>query len=551
MKKISIFILSIILIFLVSCTVDGTSSSTVSTSGTTEVATTTLEATTNTDGTISITETTTEHLYDDRSLVSDSCSHLENIGDYQPVWCDEFDYEGLPDATKWGYDIGGGGWGNGELQNYTYADEDNVYVSDGTLKITAIEEDYNGSDYTSARLVTKNKGDWLYGKIQIRAKLPSGTGTWPAIWMLPTDWEYGGWPDSGEIDIMEYVGYDPNTIHSTIHTGAYNHSLGTQIGFSRDIENAETEFHLYEIEWEPGIIRAYCDGVHFGTFGYNPLTNLLTDNSDAWPFDQEFHLILNIAVGGAWGGAQGIDDVFPTTMEVDYVRVYQKDYAGMDQEAPDSITNLTLLFADQSSIKFYWNKANDDIMVKEYEIYVGGVLNGTTSLNAYRVEDLLPGTSYSIDVIAVDFAGNRSLAATLNSQTDAVRTILDGIVEAEDYDSQSGVVSEATEDEGGGRNVGWIDTDDYMLYTLYVPETADYTITFRTASETAGGQIKVYLGSSLLPKLTQDLPVTGGWQIWQSTTSNSITINEGVYTFKIKASVGGFNFNYFEFKKVE
>lgn len=550
MKKVSIFVISIMLVFLVSCTTEVSTTSVVSTSGTTE-ATTTLEATTNTDGTISITETTTQHLYDDRSLVPDSCNHLENIGDYQPVWCDEFDIEGLPDDTKWGYDIGGGGWGNNELQNYTYRDEDNAYVSDGTLKITAIEEELNGYDYTSARLITKNKGDWLYGKIQVRAKLPSGTGTWPAIWMLPTDWVYGGWPDSGEIDIMEYVGYNPGVVHGTIHTGAYNGGDGTQIGYDYSVPDAETEFHVYEIEWEPGQIRVYIDGFQYGTFGYNPLTNLFVDNTDAWPFDQEFHLLLNIAVGGNWGGIQGVDDVFPTTLEVDYVRVYQKDYAGMDQEAPDAITNLTLLNADQSSIKFYWNKANDDIMVKEYEIYVDSVLHGTTSLNAYETDNLFPGTSYRIDVIAVDFAGNRSEAVTLNSQTDAVRSILDGIVEAESYDSQSGVLTDEVEDEGGGRYVGWIGTDDYMLYTLFVPEDADYTLTFRTASETAGGQIKVYLGTSLLPKLTQDLPVTGGWQVWQSTTTNSFSLNEGVYTFKIKASIGGFNLNYFEFKKVE
>jgi beta-glucanase (GH16 family) len=127
---------------------------------------------------------------------------------YNLVWSDEFDYTGLPDTTKWSYDVGGSGWGNQELQYYTYRRTDNARVEEGKLIIEAIKESYSGMNYTSARLVTKNQGDWLYGKIEVSAMLPKGRGTWPAIWMLPTDWEYGGWPSSGEIDIMEHVGYD-------------------------------------------------------------------------------------------------------------------------------------------------------------------------------------------------------------------------------------------------------------------------------------------------------------------------------------------------------
>lgn len=234
-----------------------------------------------------------------------------------PIWADEFDYEGLPDPAKWGYDIGGHGWGNNELQYYTN-DIKNAGVADGILTITAIKENKEGKEYTSARLVTKNKGDFLYGRFEIKAKLPTGKGTWPAIWMLPTDWEYGGWPKSGEIDIMEHVGYDQNRVHITVHTEAYNHSIGTQVGKSRIVSTASTEFHLYRVDWTPKEIKGYIDDVLLFTFPNE------RKGSATWPFDKRFHLLLNIAVGGNWGGAQGVDpEVFPASMEVDYVRVYK------------------------------------------------------------------------------------------------------------------------------------------------------------------------------------------------------------------------------------
>jgi len=151
-------------------------------------------------------------------------------GNYELVWSDEFNYSGLPDGSKWSYDTDGnaGGWGNNEAQFYTSGRLKNAEVKDGVLSINAIKEDYEGRKYTSARLVTRGKGDWLYGKVEVRAKLPDGRGMWPAIWILPTDWSYGGWPASGEIDIMENVGYDPFVIVASAHTQAYNHVQGTQ-----------------------------------------------------------------------------------------------------------------------------------------------------------------------------------------------------------------------------------------------------------------------------------------------------------------------------------
>ena len=242
----------------------------------------------------------------------------ENVEKWLLVWSDEFDVNGLPNPEKWGYDLGGHGWGNEELQNYTNRAE-NANVQNGRLLIVAKKETYQDNEYTSARLVTKGKGDWLYGKIVIRAKLPYGTGTWPAIWMLSTDWEYGGWPESGEIDIMEHVGYDQGNVHGTIHTEAYNHSIGTQKGGTVFYSDVSTQFHDYTIEWEADSIRWYVDEKQYFAFKNEQLT------SAEWPFDKRFHLIMNIAVGGTWGGAEGVDDtIFPQTMEIDYVRIYTK-----------------------------------------------------------------------------------------------------------------------------------------------------------------------------------------------------------------------------------
>ncbi len=244
-----------------------------------------------------------------------------NTGDKALVWSDEFDYNGLPDSKKWGYDTDGNssGWGNNELQYYTASRLKNAEVKDGHLYITAYKEDYEGFKYTSARLVTRQKGDWLYGRVEVKAKIPDGRGMWPAIWMLPTDWQYGGWPASGEIDIMESVGYDPYKIVGTVHTEAYNHTIGTQKGATTTVQTCYSDFHVYALEWEPAAIRIYVDDLNYFTFR-NEGTGYKT-----WPFDKRFHLLLNVAVGGNWGGAQGVDDaIFPRTMVVDYVRIYQK-----------------------------------------------------------------------------------------------------------------------------------------------------------------------------------------------------------------------------------
>lgn len=239
------------------------------------------------------------------------------------VWSDEFEYSGSPDSTKWNYDLADGcpnvcGWGNNEAQYYT-KDLKNVRVENGMLIIEVHKDSLGGKAYTSTRMVSKGKGDWLYGRIEVKAKLPSGKGTWPAIWMLSTDWKYGGWPESGEIDIMEHVGYDPGVIHGTIHTKAYNHIIGTQKEGKLIVADCMDAFHVYAIDWSENKMDFYIDNIMYYSVPRDP-----NDDFSSWPFDQRFHLILNQAVGGNWGGKEGIDDsIWPQRMEVDYVRVYQ------------------------------------------------------------------------------------------------------------------------------------------------------------------------------------------------------------------------------------
>jgi beta-glucanase (GH16 family) len=237
----------------------------------------------------------------------------------KPIWFDEFEINGKPNPVNWGYDLGGNGWGNRELQMYTNAIE-NAEVKNGMLNISALSQQIGSNSYSSARIVSKSKGDFLYGRIEIKAKLPMGVGTWPAIWMLATKQEYGDqyWPDNGEIDIMEHVGFDQNIVHGNIHTKSFNHAIGTNKGNSTSVKDASETFNIYAINWYPESIVFEINGKQYFQFDRQ------SDFSwSQWPFDKPFHLLLNIAVGGSWGGQKGVDEtVFPQTMSVDYVRVY-------------------------------------------------------------------------------------------------------------------------------------------------------------------------------------------------------------------------------------
>lgn len=235
---------------------------------------------------------------------------------YTLVWHDEFDEGTVPNSSEWWYETGGDGWGNNELQNYvsgSYGTEQLAVVNNGVFSITA--KKIEGTVY-SIRINTVRS--WTYGYFEARLKLPVGKGTWPAFWMMPKN--FIAWPDDGEIDIMEHVGYRPNYISAAIHCKAYHHSIGTQKTAEQFISTAQSEFHVYAVEWTADYIKGYVDGVNYFTF-----VNDKTNNYNTWPFYNPFYLKLNLAWGGNWGGAMGVDeDALPTTYEIDYVRVFQK-----------------------------------------------------------------------------------------------------------------------------------------------------------------------------------------------------------------------------------
>ncbi len=233
---------------------------------------------------------------------------------WELVWGDEFKYAGKPDPTKWGYDTGGNGWGNNELEYYTDRPE-NARVQDGRLIIEARREEYKGRHYTSARLVTHGKREFLYGRIEVSAKLPAGAGTWPAIWLLGVS-RPESWPASGELDIMEHIGRNPCWIHGSAHSLKYYWVKGNQKTGITCIPDAPTAFHEYALEWYPDHLDYFVDN--------NKYLTVLNEGTgwEAWPFDHPEFLILNIAMGGGWGGR--VDDgALPARMEIQYVRVYR------------------------------------------------------------------------------------------------------------------------------------------------------------------------------------------------------------------------------------
>ncbi len=237
----------------------------------------------------------------------------------QIVWQDEFEQTSL-DAKKWDYQIGDGcdinlcGWGNNELQWYK---SENVELSDGILKIIAKEERVGDKPYSSGRIRSLGKGDWTYGRFEASIKLPTGKGMWPAFWMLPTDEKYGGWPRSGEIDIMELVGNEPGKAHGTIHYGkAWPNNSSSSGTYNLHEGIFKDQFHTFAVEWEAGEIRWLLDDYLYSTKRVEDIA------PNAWPFDQDFHFIFNLAVGGQWPGSPDSTTSFPQTMEVEYVRVY-------------------------------------------------------------------------------------------------------------------------------------------------------------------------------------------------------------------------------------
>jgi len=232
------------------------------------------------------------------------------------IWSDEFNGTGGPDSTKWSYELGGGGWGNKELQYYT-RDNKNAYLSDGNLVIKAIKEDINEYHYSSARIITKGKFEVKYGRLEVRAMIPIALGTWPTFWMMESNRDKVRWPTCGEVDILENFGYDSLKMRGTIHRGENISRKHISSGNTIQIENSSKVFHVYAIEWDSTKIDFFVDKIKYHTYEKTP------DTIVGWPFDQPSYLLLNLAIGGCDGGL-GVDDSrFPHKFQIDYIRVYQ------------------------------------------------------------------------------------------------------------------------------------------------------------------------------------------------------------------------------------
>ena len=243
---------------------------------------------------------------------------------WELVWSDEFENAGIPDSTKWSYNIGNWGWGNNELQYYTSDKLENAKIEDGNLVITAIK-DLKDSTWTSARLTTQGNVAFKYGKIEFRAKVPLARGTWAAGWLLGDAYrDEISWPYCGEIDVLECVGYEINDTtekginHATCHTRAYYFKQNNQIGSEIELDSMHSKFHIYSVEWYPNEIKGFVDGIHYYTYDKNA-------NDQEWPFHKSQNIILNLAIGGGWGGLKGVDQAMISQQyTIDYVRVFEK-----------------------------------------------------------------------------------------------------------------------------------------------------------------------------------------------------------------------------------
>ncbi len=455
---------------------------------------------------------------------------------WELVWNDEFEGTEV-DRNKWNFEVGGHGWGNGEAQYYT--DGANSSVKDGCLIIEARQETIGSNSYTSSRMNNGGKGSFRYGRVEVRAKLPSTGGTWPAIWTLPTEWVYGNWPHCGEIDIMEHRGNYLNHVFGTIHTGAYNHIEGTQKSGGKMINDVVNSFHVYALEWYPDHLDWYYDDELIFTFDNE------YKSTEEWPFDIEHHVMLNLAIGGGLGGNIDHNGVWPQQMFVDYVRIYDFNLGDEDIIAPTAPSEIKAEISG-ITVDLSWNISTDNEYVEHYCIFSNGELIDLISGSLYSVKHLEPLTEYTFEIQAKDFAGNYSQKTGIMVTTGDVKRInVPGRFEAEDYLYSEGMEHENCTDAGGGINLAYIDPGDWLEYRIEVQNEGYYFLNTRAASLISRGEIQLFDDMDVL--LTNVVtPITGGWQNWVTTKSGLFYLDTGTQFIKIKAKSSEFNLNWFE-----
>lgn len=502
MKKTLLALVSLFICFIGACS-NQTKQTTITTSNTTSKIETTKTTKTTQKPTTSITTEKvvpiTHHTEKPINVVADSACPVGEVDGWIPVFCDEFEGTSL-NKNNWNYEQGNGegGWGNNEVQYYTNR-EDNVKVSDGYLTITAKKENYGGFEYTSGRITTKSKVTAKYGKIEARIKLPKSGGTWSAFWMMPQSSVYGTWPKSGEIDIMEQTGNNYNNILGTVHTGTY-HGDGTG-GRYTGSTTTTTEFHTYGIIWDANKIEFQFDGeTYFSTTQradrLEPLNHLDIEPSQIWPFDQNFFLILNVAVGGNLGGR--VSNFTSDSMIVDYVRVYQKDYAKNDEEAPTVVKNIQLIDVGQKEAWIKFDKGTDDQAVRGYNIYLNNEFYKFVERNFVQITNLEARTNYKVSIETLDYSNKVSGSKEFSFETLSY-PVVPGRVEAENSNSYKNVVV----DYWAGRKVLTIVdtlTPAYAYYILEFEESGEYQLNFRAIC-TKEFNIQIKVGSVQLDTL--------------------------------------------------
>ncbi|MBC9909452.1 carbohydrate-binding protein [Chitinophaga varians] len=448
------------------------------------------------------------------------------------VFADEFNTDGQPDRTKWIVDARPKGWINGEQQVYTDTTHDNARVRNGRLVITGKKDFPNGNTtepWSSGRLITQGKFDFLYGKVEVRAKLPRARGSWPAIWLMPTTSAYGGWPKSGELDIMEHVGNNFGTVMATVHTQNHNWTNGGGVTNTKKLMDADTVYHVYAMEWAPDTIRFRYDTTQILSY-----PNPHTDWKD-WPFDQKFHLILNLAIGGGMGGAITEAD-WPDSMQVDYARVYQK---GLGTPVLDTImvtpADLSFLPGKQQQYTF---KALDQ---NGYPMTVTPTWGITGTGNSITPNGLATLNSSGQVTVTATVDTTTKTGVAFVTRRPANYKLIPVKIQAESFDNSNNNNTEPCSDVGGGLDVSYIGTGTWFEYDIEVPRTDTYRIQFRVAVNGASG-LRVQLDTTTLQ--TVDLPASGGWQKWTTVTSAPIRLEQGQKTLKIVANKDGWNFNW-------
>jgi len=504
------------------------------------------------------------------------------------VWSDEFDGNGEIDQSKWNFEAFEPGANNEELQKYTWNRTENCRRENGVLVMEGRRDWWwdagNGNtyEYTSARIQTAGKFSIKYGKIEMRAQMPWANGSWPAFWMMPQNSLYGGWPDSGEIDILEYVSWDNDIAHVNAHTKDHNFLIGTNYGWSGWVGNQETSYHTYAIEWWYDRIDFYIDGIW--RYGFS---NEGT-GSGQWPFNSEFFLILNHAIGG-WGGAQGIDtgaydtagDNYGVGYFVDWVRASKWDWPDHDipahveaehyegyggdireEKCGDVGGGWALGYIDTGDFMQYnFNVPSSGWYQIDYRVASdsdGGVITlgkGGVDIKQTAIPDTggwqswwtirdvvwLEEGSQKLDIYATNGGWNLN-HFKINAAPPATQ------IEAEYYDVMWGVQDEFSEDNGGGQSIGYIDSDDWMNYYVYVPVAGAYEVNYRVASAADGGVITLGRGGVDIKQTA--VPDTSGWKSWVTIT-DTVPLEKGWQMLTLFATAGGWNLNWWRYELLD